>query len=175
MMARYFLYVLFSIFFCFPSANAGTYTYQEPAAFLADSFGNDVPKPRALWITKSLRPEIRRILGHDLNRLRLRYWETDGRTAWILNEIGKEKPITIGVTVREGRIERLRILIFRESRGGQVRRPFFTDQFDGVTLGSNQRLDRDIDGISGATLSVRAVVRIARLALYLHGKREIKP
>jgi Na+-transporting NADH:ubiquinone oxidoreductase subunit NqrC len=30
------------------------------------------------------------------------------------------------------------------------------------------RLDRHIDGISGATLSVNAINKLSRLALYLH-------
>ena len=65
-------------------------------------------------------------------------------------------------------IERLRVLAFRESRGWEVRYPFFTDQFKGVGLTDGHALDKAIDGISGATLSVRALEKLARLALYLH-------
>ena len=90
------------------------------------------------------------------------------RSAWILDEIGKELPITIGVAVADGAIDNVRVLEFRESRGWEVRYPFFTDQFSNARLGSGQRLDRKIDGISGATLSVRAVTRIASIALLLH-------
>jgi hypothetical protein len=50
-----------------------------------------------------------------------------------------------------------------------VRYPFFTDQFDGATLTAKSRLDRNIDGITGATLSVGAVTRIARVALIFDG------
>jgi hypothetical protein len=60
------------------------------------------------------------------------------------------------------------VLIFRESRGWEVRHDFFTDQFKGVTLNDDRELDLPIDNISGATLSVRALTRLARLALYLH-------
>jgi Na+-transporting NADH:ubiquinone oxidoreductase subunit NqrC len=49
-----------------------------------------------------------------------------------------------------------------------VRYPFFTDQFNGLQLDENNRLQRKIDGISGATLSVNALTRLARLALHLH-------
>jgi hypothetical protein len=38
------------------------------------------------------------------------------------------------------------------------------DQFDGATLTVKDHLDRNIDGITGATLSVGAVTRIARVA-----------
>ena len=61
-----------------------------------------------------------------------------------------------------------KVLVFRESRGWEVRHPFFTDQFRDAGLTGELALDRNIDGISGATLSVRALSRLARLALYLH-------
>jgi hypothetical protein len=64
-------------------------------------------------------------------------------------------------------MELLRVLEFRESRGWEVRYPFFTDQFGGIGLRPDLQLDRPIDGISGATLSVRALKKLARLALYL--------
>jgi Na+-transporting NADH:ubiquinone oxidoreductase subunit NqrC len=35
-------------------------------------------------------------------------------------------------------------------------------------MNTDRQLDRHIDGISGATLSVRAVKKLALLALYLH-------
>ena len=86
----------------------------------------------------------------------------------MLEEIGKELPITIGVTIRDGSITNVKVLEFRESRGWEVKYPFFTDQFRDASLDKKHRLDRDIDGITGATLSVSAVTRIARVALILH-------
>ena len=142
--------------------------YQAPDAFIDEVFDGDVPKPKVVWLTKSLKDEVVKLLGHAPRSLRVRYWGRDHRTAWILEEIGKEKPITVGVVVKAGKIERLKVLIFRESRGGEVRYPFFTQQFSGVALGGSGRLDRSIDGISGATLSVRALKKVARLALLLH-------
>lgn len=142
--------------------------YQTPEQFLQEAFAGAVPKPQLLWLTDNLRPQIRAILDHDLKQLRLRYWQQERRTAWILEEIGKEKPITVGLVVDDDRIERVKVLIFRESRGWEVRYPFFTDQFVNSRLTTDHRLDRNIDGISGATLSVRALTKLARLALYLH-------
>jgi len=142
--------------------------YQTPEDFLREAFAGAPPEPSKLWIYEKLKPGIRAILEHDLDVLRLRYWGKDGRTAWILEEIGKERPITTGIVIHRGAIERIKILVFRESRGWEVRYPFFTDQFTGATLGTGQQLDRDIDGISGATLSVRALTKVARLALLLH-------
>lgn len=147
-------------------------TYQEPSAFLDEVFAGDVPQPGVVWLTGERRDRIHEILGHDYGSLRIRYWGDAGRSAWILDEIGKEHPITTGLVVRDGRIELVRVLIFRESRGWEVRYPFFTDQFKEATLTPEGRLDRDIDNISGATLSVRALRKLARMALYLAGQLE---
>lgn len=147
-------------------------TDQAPEDFIREAFDGDVPKQSVLWITASLKPGIREILGHDLRVLRMRYWGHGTRTAWILEEIGKEKPITTGVVVDRGKIELIKVLIYRESRGWEVRHPFFTDQFKGANLKKGEQLDRPIDGVSGATLSVRALTKLARLGLYLHQHSE---
>ncbi len=68
--------------------------------------------------------------------------------------------------VSQGRIEHVRVLAYRESRGQEVRDSSFLKQFAGASLTNRDRLDRGIDGISGATLSVHAMERMARLALY---------
>jgi hypothetical protein len=141
---------------------------QAPEAFIKEVFSGKPPAPEVLWITRSLREPITDILGHAPNALRLRYWGEKHRTAWILDEIGKERPITVGLVIDNGQLETVKVLAFRESRGWEVRYPFFTDQFHGARLTGKYELDRSIDGISGATLSVRALKKLARLALFLH-------
>jgi len=141
--------------------------YQEPDAFIAEVFPDDPPQVQVIWPSAEVKTQMNEILGHDYRGLRIRYWKKDSRTAWILDEIGKDKPITTGFVINQGRIERVRILVFRESRGWEVRHAFFTDQFDNASLKNDRDLDRNIDNISGATLSVRAVTKLARVALLL--------
>jgi hypothetical protein len=141
--------------------------YQEPEAFLQDIFSDAVPEPAMVWVTRAIRPTVEKILGHKPNALRIRYWRKDARTAWILEEIGKEKPITTGIVISNGRIERVKVLVFRESRGWEVRHSFFTDQFKDAAIKPDCQLDKYIDGVSGATLSVRALRKLARMALFL--------
>ena len=142
--------------------------YQTPEAFLDEVFEGAPPSPQLIWLRGEIREIANKIMGHRYPGLRIRYWSKDTRTAWILDEIGKESPITTGLVIREGVIELVRVLEYRESRGGEVRYPFFTDQFKGAGLTDNYKIDRKIDGISGATLSVRALKKLGRLALYLH-------
>lgn len=153
-----------------PLLATATGVYQAPDAFLNEVFAGSPPSPKALWLTTGLRDEVAGILGHPPATMRVRYWKQEDRTAWIVEEIGKEKPITTGIVVAGGRIESVRILIFRESRGWEVRHGFFTDQFRQAALSKDGTLDRHIDSISGATLSVDAVTRLARMVLYLDAR-----
>lgn len=155
-----------------PAGSLARGVYQNPEAFLKEVFNGNVPEPKFLWLTGDLSSEVKKILGHNLGELRVRYWGRDTRTAWILEEIGKEHPITFGIVVDKGKIDRIKVLIYRESRGYEVRYPFFRKQFQEATLTGNKELDRHIDGISGATLSVRAMINIAELALYFHQQTE---
>lgn len=145
---------------------AAEYVYQMPDQYVAEAFGGEAPKPATLWLTREASAQAGRILGHAPPQLRQRYWGNAEQTVWVLEEIGKEEPITVGFLVRGGKIARAKVLIYRESRGGEIRYPAFLKQYEGAGLTEDQRLDRNIDGISGATLSVRAMERMARLALY---------
>lgn len=152
--------------FAGPAGEAGRYI--ETDEYLARVFPAAVPAARILWIAGDLRDNVERTLGHRFQALRVRYWFDGTRSAWILDETGKELPITIGVSVTNGAIDNVRVLEFRESRGWEVRYPFFTDQFADARLDPDASLDRHIDGITGATMSVAAVTRIARIALLMH-------
>ena len=96
-------------------AVAAEKTYEKPSVFLKRHFG-DVPKTRVLELDRRQRGGLKAALGHDYGQTRIRYWKEGDRTAWILDEIGKTEPITSGVVVDQGRVERVRVLVFRESR-----------------------------------------------------------
>lgn len=148
-----------------PLVPARAEVIQDPDAFVAEVFGAR-PAPKVLWLTPEVQAEAKAILGHAPAQLRQRYWADTHRSVWILEETGKEEPITAGFVVADGRVDHVRVLVYRESRGGEVRGPGFVRQFRGATLAAGDRLDREIDGIVGATLSVGAMERMARLALY---------
>ena len=157
---------LFGILIFQSAVQAREDVYLTPEQFAAEAVGSPVPKPEVLWLTKDVAAKATRILGHAPYQLRQRYWKSGDKTAWILEEIGKEEPITAGFVVENGKLLQARVLVYRESRGGEVRYPAFLKQYEGAALDADQQLDRSIDGISGATLSVRAMGRMARLALY---------
>lgn len=78
--------------------------------------------------------------------------------AVVSEEIGKFRPITFIVGIEPHfAVRGAAILIYRESRGGQVRQPRFLRQYVGKDSRDPIRINRDIVNISGATLSVRAL------------------
>jgi hypothetical protein len=124
-----------------------------------------------LWLDSDFKQLIKREFDYDILRMRLRYWRVNEASAWILEEIGKEKPITFGITIDANNIVDIEILAYRESRGGEIQYPFFREQFEGLELetsGEKYQLNGQIDGITGATLSVRAMKKVAKVALFLH-------
>jgi len=157
--------LLFSLIFSAATVAGGV--YQQPDDFINEVFDNKPPKTEVLWLDKDLKKQIVEILDHKYKGLRVRYWRKQKRSVWIMDEIGKEKLITTGIVINNAQIEQVKVLVFRESRGWEVRHGFFTDQFEQAALKENNQLDKTIDNISGATLSVRAVRKLAQIALLL--------
>ena len=150
-------------------------TYLTKDEFLKQSLGTSYHGHK-LWLSKPIMQQLKNIFGHKYPGLRIRYWSNNNnanQTAWILNEIGKVKPITFGVVVNNRKIESIYVLVFRESRGWEIKQTFFTDQFLGASLNNRLRLNQHIDSISGATLSVIAMKKVARAALYLSQQIEL--
>ena len=134
-----------------PATATAASVYETQADFLNRAFGQSPPQPGLLWLSGERKSAVRQLLGHDYAALRLRYWCQDGRSAWVLDEIGKDLPITVGVVIERNYIKSLRVLTYRENRGGEVVVPAFTDQFDVAGLQEDDKLSSTIDSISGAT------------------------
>jgi len=144
--------------------------YKQPSEFIKSAFGGKIPPTSVLKLSGEIKSRAKNIMAHNYRESRVRYWKQGKRTVWILEEIGKTKPITTGFVVENGRIKSVEILIYRESHGWEVSKPFFTRQFSNASLKSDDQLSTGIRNVAGATLSVRAVSKLARLALYLDTK-----
>ena len=148
------------------SANSFADTvYQTREDFLREVFDTP-PRAKVIWLDNAAQDKLKAVLGHPYGQARLRYWRADGKTAWILDDIGKEYPITAAFVVKNAAIERARVLVFRETRGMEVHYPTFLQQFTGSIL-QDGRLNKSIDGISGRHISVHLMERMARAALVL--------
>lgn len=152
---------------CFPCSHssAADRVYEKPTAFLKRCFGSQ-PKTQAITLNGEQYKQLKEILGSRQTPKKIRYWRVGDKIAWVLNRDGKSEPITTGVVVKDGKIAELKVLIYRESHGWEVSRPFFTKQFKGASL-EGKKLSTKVDGVVGATLSVRALKKLAAAALYL--------
>ncbi len=144
---------------------AATEVYEKPSEFMKRHFSS-IPKAGIIVLDKTNHKQLKRIFSHRYKDKQVRYWRAKGKTAWILNEVGKSQPITVGVVIEGGKVLEIKVLVYRESHGWEVSKPFFTKQFKGARL-SDRKLDIPIDGIVGATLSVNAMKKVAAAALYL--------
>lgn len=143
--------------------------YTKPDVFLAKVYGDHVPGISLMPLRGEVRERAEAALGHRYSGMRLRYWEQDGSTAWIIDEKSKDMPMTIGVGVNTaGEISVLELLVYREPRGGEVHQAAFRQQYIGIGLTEQDTLSKRVDGITGATLSVDAMNRVAAMALVLH-------
>jgi thiamine biosynthesis lipoprotein ApbE len=100
--------------------------------------------------------------------------------AIITEEIGKFHPFTFIVRVQpDGKINNLAILVYRESRGGEIAKKRFLYQFVGKSFKNPIRINKDIINITGVTMSVQWMCAGVRKALaviseyYLSGKRVV--
>ena len=125
-----------------PALVSAASVYETQAEFLSRAFAEAPPEPNILWLSGERKSVVRQLLGHDYHALRIRYWCQAGRSAWVLDEIGKELPITVGIIIEKNYIRNLRVLTYRENRGGEVATPAFTDQFNNAAAGRKQQARR---------------------------------
>lgn len=142
--------------------------YQSPEDFINEVFSNNPPTAQRVIVKGDVGKGIKSILNQRYKKIRIPYWNDGERTVWILERIGKELPITAGFVVSNNQIEQFKVLVFRESRGWEIRNDFFTRQFDGMKLIGNNKLSQPVDNITGATMSVNAMKKLSKMALYLH-------
>ena len=122
--------------------------------------------------------EFRERLRERLERIKPTVWEAtyvtfvarqDGKVvgyAVVVDEIGKVNPFTLIVSATpEFRVRDVAVMVYREPRGGEITQKRFLAQYKGKRSGDPILLDRDIVGISGATLSVQGANRAVHKAL----------
>ena len=131
------------------------------------------------WLTKEQKKAIGDLClqKFEPNRVTFYVGKRDGVPmgyAIIDHEIGKSFPITFMVVLNvDGSVRDVEIMVYREPRGWEVRYPSFMDQFTGKNADTDYRI---INSITGATLSVRAMVKgvsratAAYKVLYLSAK-----
>ncbi len=84
--------------------------------------------------------------------------------------VSRSGPFTILVIIdSQFSVERVQVLSYPGERGGEVRSATFLRQFEGKGRGDPIRLGVDVDAVTGATISSRAVAKGVRQAIRLLG------
>lgn len=157
-----------------PAVNADMfYTEKEVQALLFPD-GKVVSQP--LIVDKSLLKEIKKQTSMRLRPEKLSAWKVlqHGEPAgwlFVTDVLGKHEDIRFAVAISPtGSVKGVEVMEYRETHGGEVREKSWQSQFDGKKLGDGMRLGRDIDNISGATLSCRHLTDAIHALLIVHNR-----
>jgi len=115
--------------------------------------------PEFKSLTKEQAAAIEKASGVSVRNRDLRVWRVSTGGWFIADQvIGKHEyiPFALGLDA-EGSVKAVEILEYRESYGDQVRNPAWRGQFTGKKQGAALTLTKDIQNISGATLSSRHI------------------
>jgi len=123
--------------------------------------GADKVKREKHWTTAEERTKIGEICLQEIKARRFNFYvgKKGGKPmgyALIDHIIGKSFPITFITMLNvDGSVKDIEIMVYREPRGWEVKYESFLSQFFGKNALSDYR---EINSITGATLSVRAVI-----------------
>lgn len=159
------VFIIFGFLLDLNVLHAKVRNYATNSEILESAFPGAEIEKRRVKLTPEMRKEIETLIKRRFFMRRFSFYvakrggETLGYAAEA-NEIGKTKPITFMVILdKKGVVKRIDILVFRETQGYEIKNPRWRKQFVGKSLRDPFRLKRDIDNISGATLSSRAVTK----------------
>lgn len=156
--------------------------YWDPDALVADAFPAGETRPVRLHLTDADRAALRARLGRPVPKADYDFVEVcEGGVVvgYVLvdEQKGQHEPITFAVVLSpEAVVLRQEVVVYRERYGHEVTDPRFRAQFVGKTAADPLRPGRDVEVVSGATISSVAmatgVKRAAALAAVLVARGE---
>jgi FMN-binding domain len=141
-------------------------------------FGSGVTAERkVLELSDGELAELGQLLGRKIEVKRYPYLEVSaaeprpGRPQgdiFLLDVIGQSLPITFAVGVKaDGTVQDVQVMVYRETHGNEIRERRFRAQFSGKTLQQPLQVGKDVDAISGATISSHSAAYAVRKGLAL--------
>lgn len=136
-----------------PACYAVQYLSVEQAQALM--FPDTVLAPLPLTLSSEQKKAIETRAGTTVRQTELRLWRAASGGYFMVDQVlGKHEFITYAVALDDsGAVRQIEILDYRETHGDEVRRPGWRSQFSGKTSADTLRVNKDIQNISGATLS----------------------
>jgi Na+-translocating ferredoxin:NAD+ oxidoreductase RnfG subunit len=158
------------------AASGHAQVYYSVRGLLAEQFRqSQVVDFQRIRLSAERRAELGRQLGQHLEKGEYIFYvahsgdQVDGY-ALFDREIGQHEYIDLATFFDcDGRVTRVEVVAYREPYGDGIRSKRFRKQFVGKEAASGFKPGHDIDVISGATLSARAMAKaVKRATLLLH-------
>lgn len=165
MMVKFLILIFYLFIF---SLDTFSKLLEEESIFLQKVFNESIPKKKRFILKGDGKIIIKKIMGDKYNKRIFSYWEGEVGKVWILNSIGKYKPITAGFVINNCKIKSSHVIVYREQHGYEIKYPNFLLQLNDAMIDSNIKLNVKVDNISGATLSVNSMKRMAKAALLIN-------
>lgn len=136
-----------------------------------DIFGAVALVSHPVVLTAAQQERLRDASSVSVMFLGNRTWKAADGGWFIVDEVvGKHESITFAVGLdADGKVLRVEILEYRESYGYEVARPEWLKQFVGKGQDAPLKLGKDVENISGATLSSKHVADGVKRVLVMHG------
>ena len=147
------------------ASDAGAGAELAPEVLVQKHFSDDPPAPTLLSVKGDSAKLATQILGAPYPLATVQYWRRGNQTLWVLAARGKTHVFTTGFLVEDKKIVATEIIAYHGARGRGVLSKRFTRQFLGLSLKRGDRLSKRVHGITGATISSKAMINTARLAL----------
>jgi hypothetical protein len=129
---------------------------------------DDTAQEKTMEFSGAQITKVAKLLGYEYPQKNLVYWEAEGMRAWLLDGRGRSGRFQAAFVVAEGKIIHCEVIQYIGSHGKDITQASYLKQFRGAFLkGGDNRLDRRIDAVSGATISSAAMEKLARIALVL--------
>ena len=162
------------IILTFLSLILGSEIKQKTLQVINDYYQQEIEvKEFKFKIPKKAKKQIQNQIKQKFYRDQIYYWtiKIDDKTHYALmdNTIGKTMPITFLIMFNENKeVIHSSIIKYRESYGGEISGKNWLAQFIGMEQDSLYKYGKEIDGITGATLSVKSFTKgISKLSLLL--------
>jgi len=133
-------------------------------------FGNVAMQAKPILLSAEIQQKMRDLssVSHPFTGNRI--WKTAQGGWFIVDEVvGKHEMITYALGINpDGSIKQIEILEYRESYGFEVAEASWRQQFVGKTNQAIFKLNKDIQNVSGATLSAKHLTDGVKRLMVLH-------
>jgi len=149
-------------------------SYLSQERYLKDIFPElEEIETKEMYLTQENRGRIEKILGYDILGNSFEFHtakleKIDKVYCFIVSEFGKHGLISFAVIISQsGRIEDMAVLESKEIKGAKIAKKRFLRQFSKKSLNDPLKLRKDIDAVSGATVSSKAATKAAKKVLLI--------